>query len=80
MEHLKELDLAILRSDLPDAGLRAGDVGVVVHVYAQGQGYEVEFVSGEGRTIAVLTLPSKAVRPFRGKEILHARPLLAASS
>ncbi len=33
-----------------------GDVGTVVHVYRDGQAYEVKFVTSEGHTAAVATL------------------------
>lgn len=36
---------------------------------------EVEFVSGEGRTIAVATLTEADIRPMRREEILHMRAL-----
>jgi hypothetical protein len=36
----------------------------------------VEFVTGEGQTVAVLTLRPEEVRPLRGREILHVRELV----
>jgi len=72
---IKELDPVVLTRDLPEHGLKAGDVGAVVHRYAAGEGYEVEFVSAEGRTLGVITLGPADVRPLEGREILHARRL-----
>jgi hypothetical protein len=46
-------------------------VGAVVHVYGAGTAYEVEFVTAEGRTLAVLTLTADDVRPMAAGEILH---------
>ncbi|MCQ3954764.1 MAG: DUF4926 domain-containing protein, partial [Chloroflexi bacterium] len=40
--------------------------------------YEVEFVTGEGKTVAVLTLEQADIRPMQGMEILHVRELAAA--
>lgn len=72
---LKELDLAALKQDLPEVRLEAGDVGTVVFVHEQGMAYEVEFVAGDGRTIAVETLGADQIEPLSGAKILHARPL-----
>jgi hypothetical protein len=55
-----------------------GDVGAVVHMYAEGKAYEVEFVTAEGKTVAVLTLTPEDIRPMRSGEILHARELASA--
>ncbi|CAM3735973.1 DUF4926 domain-containing protein [Polaromonas hydrogenivorans] len=50
----------------PVPGLKPGDVGVVVHVHGQGQAYEVEFMSPEGRTLSVQTLDAGDVRAADG--------------
>ena len=75
---IKELDLAALTVDVPEHGLVAGDVGTVVMVHDGGIGYEVEFLTSAGQTIAVLSLTAKQVRPLAGREILHARELTTA--
>jgi hypothetical protein len=72
---IKELDTVVLKRDLSEHGLELGDVGTVVHLYGSGEALEVEFVTGEGETVAVLTLDAEDVRPMRGKEVLHARGL-----
>jgi hypothetical protein len=41
----------------------------------EGGGYEVEFVSAAGKTLAVLTLTESNIRPMSGAEILHVRSL-----
>ena len=51
------------------SGLEQSDV----HVYRDGSAYEVEFVTGEGETVAVTTLSREDVRPMGSSEILHAR-------
>ena len=71
---IREHDLLVLTRDLPEGGLEAGDVGVVVAVY-EGGGVEMEFVSADGETLAVLTLTDADVRPMVGAEILHVRGL-----
>ena len=69
---IKELDTIVLTSDLPEFGLRAGDLGTVVLVHQHG-GYEVEFVTLDGETVAVISLPPEQVRPVGHREIAHAR-------
>jgi len=70
-----ELDTVVLTRDVPEHGLVQGDVGVVVHLYEGAPTYEVEFVTGEGQTVAVLTLTEGEIRAVRAREILHAREL-----
>jgi hypothetical protein len=72
---IKELDTVVLKRDLSEHGLERGDVGTVVHRYGTGEVLEVEFVTGEGETVGVLTLDAEDVRPMRRKEVLHARDL-----
>jgi len=72
---IKEHERVVLRSSLPSERLEAGDVGTVVHVYKDGQGYEVEFVTLDGRTAAVVTLEAAQVRPVSGRDITHVREL-----
>jgi hypothetical protein len=71
---MKESDTVVLRRALPDAGLEAGDVGTIVHRHDDAS-YEVEFISGEGDTVAVLTLSDTDVRAIQPREILHVRSL-----
>jgi hypothetical protein len=71
---MKEHDLVVLVRDIEGADLKAGDVGVIVGEYEKG-GYEVEFVSAGGDTLAVLTLDHSDVRPMSNAEILHVRDL-----
>ena len=55
----------VLLDELPEEGLRAGDVGTVVErhdVAARETGYSVEFFDMLGNTVAVLTLPASALR------------------
>jgi Domain of unknown function (DUF4926) len=69
----KELDLAVLTRDLPEKGLKAGDVGTVVLEHAEGRGFEVEFMTLAGETVAVVTVSADAVRPVAKDEIAHVR-------
>lgn len=73
MTAIKEHDRVVLTVDLPAEKLTAGDVGTVVHVYSDGKAYEVEFVSLNGETIAIVTVQPPQVRPVARREITHAR-------
>jgi ATP-dependent exoDNAse (exonuclease V) alpha subunit len=72
---IQEHDLVVLTRDIAEYGLQRGDVGVVVHVYAGDSAYEVEFVAGDGRTVAVMTLGKHEVRPVHRHEMLHTRAM-----
>jgi Domain of unknown function (DUF4926) len=71
---LRETDTVVLTVDLPEHGLKPGDVGTVVMVHSSG-GYEVEFMALNGETIAVTSLVADQVRPIAGREIAHVRSL-----
>jgi hypothetical protein len=68
----------VLSTPLPSEGLEAGDVGTVVHVYEDGQAYEVEFVTLDGHTAAVATLEASHVRPVTRRDLTHVRELQVA--
>jgi uncharacterized protein DUF4926 len=70
---IKELDQVVLTADLPEEGLQSGDVGTVVLVHEGGAGYEVEFMTLDGETVAVVTLGSEQLRAIAPREIAHVR-------
>jgi Domain of unknown function (DUF4926) len=70
---IEELDLVVLKRDLPAERLTAGDVGTVVLVHQKGAGYEVEFTTLSGETVAVVTLDASDVRQVGAREMAHAR-------
>jgi len=74
---IQELEDVILTSGLPEHGLAPGDIGTVVLVHKEGKGYEVEFTTLDGETIAIVTLTADQVRPSKQREIAHARDLAA---
>jgi hypothetical protein len=76
---ISELDTVVLAHDLKKHGLTAGDVGAVVHVHPGGVAFEVEFVTGEGKTVAVLTLSKSEIRSMSREEILHVRSYATAA-
>ncbi len=71
-------DLVVLTHDIEEHGLKQGDVGAVVHCYPNGEAFEVEFVTAEGRTVAVLTLTPSDIRHMNDSEILHVREFTPA--
>jgi len=70
---MQENDTVVLNDDVPEYGLRAGDIGTVVLVHEGGEGYEVEFVTLDGQTVAVVTLEPSQIRSIGPGEIAHAR-------
>ena len=66
---LQEFEQITLTADIPDEGLKAGDVGTIVHIHPQGVAYEVEFFSPAGNTIAVATVENYQARPAAPDEI-----------
>lgn len=70
----KELDTVVLDCDLPDHGLRKGDLGAVVQVY-EPEALEVEFVTASGRTQALVALRAGDVRAVRDEDLISVRSL-----
>ena len=75
---IEELDLVVLTHDVGEHHLERGDVGAVVHRYEGVEAFEVELVTADGKTVALLTLSAADVRSMRVGEILHARELVGA--
>ena len=70
---IREHDLVVLTADIPEENLKQGDVGTVVLVHRAGAGFEVEFATLAGETLAVVTVQEDSVRPVGDKEIAHVR-------
>lgn len=75
---IKEHDRVVLTTDLPKEGLKAGDVGTVVHVHRKGEAFEVEFLTLDGETVAIATVLASQLRSVTNQDITHARPRKAA--
>jgi hypothetical protein len=67
------LDTVVLDRDIPEHGLRRGDLGAVVEVY-EPDGLEVEFVTAAGRTAALVTLSARDVRAVAEDDLVSVRP------
>jgi len=72
---IKEHDRIVLLKDLPEDGLQAGDVGTVIHIHRKGEAFEVEFMTLDGGTVAVITLLSSQIRAVSKRDITHVREL-----
>lgn len=72
---IKELDKIVLNKDIPEYNLKKGDIGTIVMVHIEGEGYEVEFMTLDGDTVSVETLKSSDIRKIRKREIAHVRVL-----
>jgi len=75
----EELDTVALTHDMETYGLKRGDIGAVVHTYQGRDAFEVEFVTGEGKTVALLTLSKADIRAIGGREVMHVRQLEQAA-
>jgi hypothetical protein len=71
---LKPLDAVVLERDLPEHGLRRGDLGAVVDVHGSNV-VEVEFVQTSGRTQALVTVDASDVRAAEAHDMVAARKL-----
>ncbi len=72
----------ILTQNIPEENLLIGDMGTVVE-YHPGtdeypEGYEVEFFSGNGETLTVVSIPGAALRLATNKDVIHVRQLVAS--
>jgi hypothetical protein len=70
----KLLDTVVLDRDLPEYGLRRGDLGAVVDLHDP-DGLEVEFVLASGRTQALVSLRSSDVRAVGDGDLIAVREL-----
>jgi hypothetical protein len=71
---LHPLDVVVLTHDIPAHGLRTGDLGAVVEVFAA-DAIEVEFVAASGRTQALVTLHPNEVREVADSDLVSVRPV-----
>jgi hypothetical protein len=82
MTAIREHDTVILTRDIPEAKLRAGDVGVVIHLHrSAGEdvpvGYMLEIFSVDGASLDEVSVPADSVRAAEPTDRAAARPLAA---
>lgn len=75
---IKEHDCVVLTEGMSEEGLQAGDIGTVVHIHPGGAGYEVEFMTLAGETVAITTLLPSQLSAIAPRDIAHVRELSAA--
>ena len=74
------LDTVIAAVNIPDQGVLAGDLGTIVEIYTAPQlAYEIEFVSPDGTTRALLTLSPEQVRRLAARDVITTRQLPLAT-
>jgi hypothetical protein len=74
----KLLDTVVLKRDVPEAGLRLGDLGAIVEAHGADH-FDVEFVAASGRTQALVTLSSDDIRHVSDGDLIAVRPLREAA-
>ena len=67
---LSEYSLVKSLKNVPDKGVRKGDVGTIVHRYAEPrEGYEVESLDNDGCTKDVLTYERHELEPAESQGV-----------
>ena len=73
-----------LTRDLPEQGLRAGDVAMLIdwvaHPSDDEEGCVLEVFNAIGESIAVIAVPVSCIEVLRSDEILAVRPLVKATT
>ena len=77
---INEFDRVVLMGDIPSKKLKKGDIGTVVMTHPKvtlastsNTGFEVEFFTLDGNTLAVETLLPNQIRPVKTNEVAHVR-------
>ena len=67
-----------LKTDLPQHGLRNGDVATIVEYHegrpGQEPGYTLEVFNAVGESVAVIMVRESQIVPLTANELLHVRP------
>lgn len=74
----EELQRVALTEDLPNYGLKAEDIGMILHIHGAHQGYAVEFVTLNGELVALVSLYPHQIRALNHDEIASARRVESA--
>jgi len=72
---IQEHERVVLTKDLPQYHLQAGDMGVVVMIHGEHEGYELEIFGADGHTLDVITVEADQVRLVNTRDVMHARAL-----
>ncbi len=77
----KLFEEVVLTKDIPERGLKKGDVATIVehHPVSNGEdGYSLELFNALGDTIAVITVPESTIEPLTEDDIFSVRSLAVA--
>lgn len=72
---IREFDKIVLTRNIASKGLKKGDIGTVVFIHNNDEGYEIEFFTLDGTTRSVETLNASDVRPVKTNEVARAREI-----
>jgi hypothetical protein len=75
---MQELERVALIQAIPEHNLEVGDIGMIVHVYGEHKGYEVEFVTLSGELVALVSVYPEQIRQLESDEIASARRVKSA--
>jgi hypothetical protein len=75
---MQELERVALTEAMPEHNLEAGDIGMIVHIYSEHKGYEVEFVTLNGDLVALVSVYTEQIRQLENNEIASARQVKSA--
>ena len=73
-----------LKKDLPEHGLKSGDVATIVENHAtragQESGYTLEVFTATGQTLTTVTVRESQIEMLSANEILHVRPIASKAA
>jgi Domain of unknown function (DUF4926) len=75
---MQELERVALTQAIPEHNLEVGDIGMIVHIYGEHKGYEVEFVTLSGELVALVSVYPEQIRQLEDDEIASARRVKSA--
>jgi hypothetical protein len=75
---LQPLECVALTHDIPEYGLKAGDLGTIVEMY-EPDGLEVEFVTAAGQTQALVSLRAPELRKVGPGDMIAVRSAAPAA-
>lgn len=70
---IKEHQRVISTSNLETNALKAGDVGMAIHIHRGGEAFEAKFLTPQGETAAIATVDASSIRPVTQRDMTHAR-------
>ncbi len=74
MDDFQLLETVVATDNLPEDGIRAGDIGTIIDIYAEiATAYEVEFVNADGSARTQVTLAPGQFRHLMPDDILTTR-------